>query len=155
MTKMANESFTGGRPSDRLNPSFSPEMEEAGVPETLPSVIMGPPAYASPDPETSAVPLLPLDDRPADAALSADYAADEIDYGNETSLASTLQPLDAAGATEQDDSKKKAGDWISEVEAASTEEELDAIGKRYDESGADFSTVDKAFEKRSTEINEQ
>lgn len=46
--------------------------------EELKPVIVGPPAYASPDPATSAGGLLPVEERPANAqVLSEDYGATE------------------------------------------------------------------------------
>lgn len=184
-------------PSDRLNPSFSTDLEAAGVPDDQPAVIMGPPAYASPDPATSAVPLLPLEDRPLDATLSEDYAADELAVGNVGSLPGTLSaeggssdawaefPDDEDKATKADyqkvakayglatsgsktvlkdriaeheellqgDENMKAADWIAEVEATDNADELAALKARYDATGAEFSTVDDAFEKAEEDLN--
>lgn len=61
---------------------------------------------------------------------------------------------DQSEAEEADDGDKKAGDWKEEVEAASTQEELDAVAQAYSESGADFKTVESAIEKKQSEINE-
>lgn len=69
------------------------------MPETLPSVIMGPPAYASPDPKTNSGMLVPLEDHPLSADISEDYAANEIDLGHEMSLPSSMTDGNEAGAS--------------------------------------------------------
>lgn len=56
-------------PSAVMNPNMSEE--EQGM--DLASVTFGPPAYGSPDPETSSVTLMPLEQYP-EGAISEDYA---------------------------------------------------------------------------------
>jgi hypothetical protein len=65
----------------------SPYMSEEDNQYPMRTEIMGPPAYGSPDPTTSAGQLLPLNDHPLNpanlpedhpAAISADYGADHV-----------------------------------------------------------------------------
>jgi hypothetical protein len=46
----------------------------------------------------------------------------------------------------------KATEWVDQIKAASSEEELDAISDRYESAGTTYATVDSAFEKRRGEL---
>lgn len=65
------QTMAGQNPSERLNPSFRPEDEHMAQ-ELQPQVI-GPPAYASPDPATLSNRLVAVEEHPAGADLSDDY----------------------------------------------------------------------------------
>jgi len=72
----APDTLVTDNPSERLNPYV--EDQNAVI---LPTV-MGPPAYGSPDPETSSSYLAPLVDHPLRASFSEDYGADVIEDSN-------------------------------------------------------------------------
>lgn len=63
-----------GAPSELQNPNFSPEDQEM---EMQPAVV-GPPAYASPDPTTNAGRLRPIDNHPLADGISEDYGQDVV-----------------------------------------------------------------------------
>jgi hypothetical protein len=73
---MAPEPKTFDR-SEMVNPYLSLEDQDM---EMTP-VVMGPPAYGSPDPETQAIRLVPLDENELGESLSADYGKDALDAG--------------------------------------------------------------------------
>lgn len=52
------------------------------------------------------------------------------------------------------DEDKSAADWKDEIDKATTVEEVDAIATRYEDSGADFKTVDQALDKKTAELTE-
>jgi hypothetical protein len=118
---------SGAPGTDKLFPNRVEEDQD--IVEMSP-VVMGTPPFSSPDPATDGVRMVPLHNQTTDK--TAAEAADE-----------------AAAASDED---KKAADWKNEIENAATEEELQAISDRYDESGADYKTVDEAFDKRAAEI---
>jgi hypothetical protein len=124
----------GGNPSERLNPSFTLDDEEAGVPEELAPVVMAPPGYASPDPATSGVPLLPLEDSPLSADLSEDYAADEISAGAKTSHATTLSGNAMSGfPADRDEWDKAMWQIAAKQHGLSTKGSANALRDRVEE----------------------
>lgn len=91
-------------------------------------VVMGPPAFGSPDPDTM-----------------------------KGSMFLGTQPrtvTEVSGASEKSsEGKKKAADWIGEVEATDSQDGLDAVANDYAASGADFKTVAEAIEKKQSELD--
>jgi hypothetical protein len=96
--------------------------------------VLSTPSFSSPNPETDALKMLPVED-----GTSAHVASLEA------------HALRAAGNA----AEMKAGDFKDQVEAATTQEELDTVANLYAESGKDFSTVEAAIEKKQSEINDQ
>ena len=92
-------------------------------------IVLGPAPFSSPDPETDGIRMLPLED-----GTSAASAANE------------------AAKLREDAKDMKAADFKEAVEAAQTQEELDAVQEAYDESGKEYSTVDDAITKRQEEL---
>lgn len=115
--------------SEKMFPNLSEEEQDV----ELEPVVMGPPAYGSPDPATAENTLLPLVDDPHHTAADA---ADE---------AAKLREEESA-------EKRKAGTWKEMVEGAESLEALEALEKEYEEAGADFSTVEDAFDKKREEL---
>jgi hypothetical protein len=192
---MSELSQFGIPPSQRMEPSFTVEDEEAGVNQDLKPIIVAPPGYASPDPATNGVPLVAIEEYPLSVDLSEDYARDQIadtgSHGFETTMTPEegLQELSGArleGAPEdrkewvkanwQDqarayglkvggnakevqerveayegelaqDQNMTAAEWIEEAERADNADELAEVRERYAQSGADYKTVDEAFDK--------
>jgi hypothetical protein len=58
-------------------------------------------------------------------------------------------------AATEDDAQLKAADWIALVEQAETQDELDAVASRYEDSGSSFKTVEDAIDKRQGELDTQ
>ena len=183
-------------PSERLNPSFTTHDEEAGVPENLAPIVMGPPAYASPDPRTNAGALVAIDEHPLAADISEDYAADLL-AGRDpqvTTLGAHLDsdedpfeglPEDREEWTKADWQKAAAGyklstngtkdvlqkrveeheteleaaesmnasEWVELVDQTDNVDDLGALKARYETTGNDYATVNKAFEKRQAEFD--
>lgn len=67
-------------PDPRDNLTYPNRREEDQNVEMKP-VVVGPGAYASPDPNTEAGRLLPLNEHPLADTLSADYGKDHLDAG--------------------------------------------------------------------------
>jgi hypothetical protein len=81
-------------------------LESANLPEgkklvDMKPVVLGPGAYASPDPETQGASLLPLNEHPLGDAISEDYGADAIAAGDSAGGAAT--DLDEMTVEELDD----------------------------------------------------
>jgi pyruvate/2-oxoglutarate dehydrogenase complex dihydrolipoamide acyltransferase (E2) component len=64
-----SEEVVFASPSSQMNPNVSEE--EQGM--DMAPVVLGPPAYGSPDPATSSVTLMPLEQYPEDSGISEDY----------------------------------------------------------------------------------
>lgn len=75
----------GTNPSERLNPSFREEDEHMGT--ELNPVVIGPPAYASPDPATLAGRLVPVEEHPLE--LSEDYGASVLEAATAETVVGT------------------------------------------------------------------
>lgn len=184
---MPKESFQQSNQSEVLQPSFRQEDQEMA--EELGVMVVGPPAYASPDPRTNTGRLVPIEEHPLAADLSPDYGGsvanvetaplstqategaampsdrDEWDksqwqrhaaslgLGTSGSVAKVKERV-AKHEADNDDSQRLAGDWKNDIENATSEETLDQLRVRYNESGADFSTVNDAFEDRYAEFEE-
>lgn len=61
-----------GHPSELLNPNVSEEDQDM---EMQPAIV-GPPAYASPDPSTNAGRLRPIENHPLESSIAEDYGKD-------------------------------------------------------------------------------
>lgn len=185
-------------PSDRLAPSFSPDLEHM-VEEPSPQIV-GPPAYASPDPATLSGVLVPVEVHPLAEQLSEDYGKTASESfaaidSPETTLTASL--ADKPGgrksqarsenreewtaahwkdqATEyglttggkKDEIKDRveqheamieeakaysAEDWKGEIGDAGSADELGELRALYGQAGADFSTVETAFDAKQAEF---
>lgn len=118
----------------KLNPARTLEDQDAEPAR----IVLGPPAHSSPRGHTE---------------MRKSLAEVDLDTG-------TFPPTHAAAAqaasearSDAADEDKKAGDWKAEVEAAQTQEELDAVSERYADSGNEFRTVEAAIDKRQTELD--
>lgn len=138
-------------PSENLHPSFRQEDQElARELEEQPNVqIMGPPAFASPDPATAGYRLVPIEEHPGKGDLDPDFGG-TIRDNLDTHHAATSQAEGAKG--ESDPEKMKAADWKERIDEAESQEELDNLYEQYEQSGADFKTVDEAFERKSAAL---
>jgi hypothetical protein len=89
----------------KMNPSF--RKEDQNMAEELKPVVVGPPAYASPDPATNSGALVPVEQHPFD--LDKDYGAGVADAvpGNEG---------DAADAEYGDEDEWTKERWQEEAE---------------------------------------
>jgi hypothetical protein len=116
-------------------PAAVMEDQEALMGQSMEPFVFSPPPYSSDDPETDAQRLVPISGEEQEEAMSAKAEG-------------------AEGADAEDDDKK-AADWKAEVEAATSQEELDEIADRYSESDADFKTVDKAIADKEDELQNQ
>lgn len=136
-----------------LNSSFAAVGDMTTDPaEEFESQVIGPPAYASPDPATNAGALVPVNRHNLD--LSPDYGKGQgdLDGPADTMTASTEGEDD--GTTNPDD-KLLSADWIKEVEGATDKTALTAIRTRYD--AADhkkWTTVESAFKTKTDSFND-
>lgn len=140
--------------------------------------VMGTPPFSSPDPVTDSYKMLPLEDGTSahQGALEAaetrsvennDYnaldkselqrLADERDLSVEGSGkdGNVVKKDLVAALLEDDASDMKAADFKSRVEAASTQDELDAAANLYGNSGKSFSSVEAAIEKKQSELEDE
>lgn len=94
-------------------------------------IVLGPPAHSGPKPHTENRKSLV-----------------EVDEGTHAEAAD-------AAASERSGSaaKKLAADWKADVEKATTQEELDAVVQAYEDSGAEYATVETAIEAKQAEID--
>lgn len=191
---MSVEQF-GVNPSERMAPAFREEDQDMAV--ELQPVVIGPPAYASPDPATASGRLVPVEEHPLN--LSDDYGKSVLDVATSETVVGTYyyessrtaegvapasdKPREewvkadwqkqakayglAQAGTKDDvkarveayedeleaDKDMKAAEWVEEVESAEDADALAAIRERYGASGATFSTVDEAFEKKQAEFD--
>jgi hypothetical protein len=158
-----DQSMTGSEllPSDNIFPSFSQEDQElARELSEQPNVqIMGPPAFASPDPATAGGRLVPIEEHPNRDEIPEHYGQ-SVRERMATHHAPGAQSLDetVGGTTsepedeEDEDRPQNAGYWKSKVAEAETQEELDNLYAEYQESGSDFKTVEEAFERKQTHL---
>jgi hypothetical protein len=115
------------------------DQEAIAAGEQTVSVVTTPP-FSSPDPETDALKM-----EIVDADVTAYQAREEM----------AAAPLvTATVGTPTDVADFKAADFKARVEAATTQEELDAAAELYANSGKEFATVEAAVEKKQSEIDE-
>lgn len=201
MTNVHEDGLFGSQPGLKLDPSF--RQEDQDMAQELKPIIVGPPAYASPDPATIAGRLVAVEEHPLSADLAEDYGADMkaayetdvvattmtpeetaqaiaagklegapdnrdewtkahwqaaakahglSDSGNKNALKDRVEEYEAAVNA---DKELSAEDWKGEIDAAENADDLGAIRQRYGASGADYSTVAKAFDDREAELREQ
>lgn len=116
-------------PSTRANPYVEDQNME------IKPTVMGPPAFGSPDPNTTATTLAPLVDHPRRALLSEDYGADVIEDSN----------LVSPTTGEEVDAQEELGSEVESEEEdynSMTVEELKNLSRNREIEG--FSTMNKA-----------
>jgi hypothetical protein len=113
---------------DKLFPAAVHDDQEKIAMAEMEPVVLGHIPFSSNDPRTERVKFEPLEDQQARMSASGDTSATNED--------------------------KKAADWKAEVEAASSQDELDAVVASYADTGAEYKTVEDAIEKKQAEINE-
>ena len=140
-------------------------------------IVMGTPPHSSPDPATDGARMLPLEDGTSahDAALDAAYARENEQAESEGEDYSSLKvaelrekmeerELDHSGmkkddmvaALQEDDaSRMDESDFISRIEAAKNQDELDAVAELYEAQENEWSAVENAFEAKQTELNDE
>lgn len=126
------------QPSDKLHPSFRQEDQEMA--EELQPVIIGPPAYASPDPNTNNGRLVPIEDHPLSADIAESYGARQKAGGATTSLPDTLAGADAEGGPgDKPREEWSKADWQKQASAMglATSGKKDAIKTRVEEREAE------------------
>jgi hypothetical protein len=125
-----------------------------------PVQILSTPPFSSNDPATDGLKMVPIDDNPeADDFPVEELTEEEIKAGEP--VEPRYVPIeDTAGvgegeppAGENGDANLKAGEWVAEIEATTTQEELDAVLSRYDATGKTFATVTAAAEAKQAEID--
>lgn len=119
---------SGNKTSGKLYPSATLEDQEAIEMAEMEPIVLGHPPFSSDNPRTDGVRMLPLED-----GTSASQARAE--------------------AAEASSEEMKAKDWKAEVEKADSQEALDEIVNRYEDSGAVYKTVEEAIEKKQDELN--
>jgi len=111
-------------------PAAAMEDQEALAEGNNPTVVvLGGVPFSSPDPATDAKKMLALED--GTGAISDEPQA------------------------EPEATELKAGDFKAQVEAATTQDELDAVAQSYADSGKEFKSVVAAIEAKQQEINDQ
>lgn len=139
---------------------------EAGEP-----TVLGAAPYSSPEPHTDGLRMLPLEDGTSahqasleaaagrDAAASGDYdsmksselkalVADRGLEANGNKKADYVEALQADDASDM-----KASDFIAQVNAAETQEELDAAVALYNAQDRELVSVENAVEAKQEELN--
>lgn len=164
----------------KLIPAATMEDQEGIVEGSLGErTVLGTVPFSSPDPATDAIKMLPLSDGTSahqaalDAAetresgLSTNYkkmSNDELKALVESREIGDIEGTgkkgnvvhdDYVAALEADDAKDmNSTKWKEAVAAATTTEELDALAEKYDNSGAEYSTVEAAFDTRYEELGQ-
>lgn len=163
-------------PSEKQIPAATAEDQEGIVARTLGEpIVVGTPAFSSPDPLTEKGRMLPLTEDVSAGAVAAENEATsevvlyadmdkdvleklvaerELDVEGTGSNGNVLKD-DLVKALNGDDAVGlKASDFKKLLEVASTQDELDAIGLQYEAGGRKYSTVEAAIEAKQTEIND-
>jgi len=98
----------------KMHPSF--RLEDQEMAEELKPVVIGPPAYASPDPATNAGTLVPIEQHPFD--LDADYGKDVVGAvpGEPSTL--TIDSENAASADREEWTKEQWQDRAEKLGVA-------------------------------------
>lgn len=131
--------------------------EEAQDLSTLPKIVVPPPAYTDPNDPAAAQGSVNLALDSAPTEIAGDYAADVepgVDDGPSSPMDTHAEPGGTSGTSAEDKTDWKAADWKNAIDAANSQAELDALAAEYDESGAEFTTVEAAFESRAADFNE-
>jgi len=174
-------SASGPVQEPKMFPAATMEDQEAameGNPDNV--IVLGGAPFSSPDPETIAKTMLPLSDGTSAYEAREDVVRDEDGAQVEGTNYDSMSPAElktlaeerdlsvtgtgangnvlkkdlVAALKEDDTSDMKAADFKTQIEAATTQEELDAAAELYADSGKNYSTVVTAVEKKQTEINE-
>jgi len=126
--------------------------------DAQPVQVLSTPAFSSNDPETEGLRMVPIDDNPpAEDFEESDIDDSETPDPDDPEADPTIRVPDAeegAEDTTEDDSSKKAGEWVSEIEAAQDQDALDSILTRYDATGKDFKSVADAADARQDALND-
>ncbi len=89
--------YVGPTPSARMNPYLSEE--DQGM--EMKPVIVGPPQYGSPNPETAAGRLVPLEEHPLRELPEGHPAAISPDFGKESVAAAAAEEVNATEAAKE------------------------------------------------------
>lgn len=151
----------------KMFPAATMEDQEKMANEENNPIVLGGVPFSSPDPATEARKMLPLEDgtsayeaREPSESASGDYdsmkVADLKKLAEERDLkVEGGRKADLLDALRGDDAKDmKAADFKAKIDAATTQEELDEVAELYSASGADYSSVDDALDKKQNEIND-
>jgi hypothetical protein len=122
----------------KLNPAATMEDQD----KEPARIELGPPAFSSNRPHTDAIKSLAEVDR--NEAGEANIPAT-----HEEAAARASQSRSAVT-----DEEMKATDWVDQIKAAQTPEQLSEIETRYLDADKDYSTVNDAFEKKQAEFKE-
>lgn len=148
--------------ADQFHPSFRQEDQDMAE-AMLKPVVIGPPAYASPDPATNAGKLVPIEDHPLAGMIDADFGKAYREEGvvsQPSPLAGTednpggyMDSSAGMSAEELAEAKSlKAAEWKEMVESAEDAGELDDVVSKYQAAGASYATVDSAIEAKRAEF---
>lgn len=118
-------------PGDKMFPSATYEDQEKIANMEMTPVYVSTPPFSSPDPRTDGIRMQLVDEADTSAAAAKEAAASS------------------------EDKDLKAQDWKDQIEAAEDTESLDALAQRYEASGADFSTVQAAFDKKYEDLSDE
>lgn len=160
-------SASGPVQESKMFPAATMEDQERLMAEENTPIVLGGVPYSSPDPSTDARKMLPLEDGTSayEAREPSESASGDYDSMKVAELKSLVEERDLSvegskkadllAALRADDAKDmKAADFKSQIEAATTQDELDEAAELYDASGSSYSSVVDAIEKKQTEINE-
>jgi|SRR3972149_8042953 len=89
-------------PSKKLNPNVTEELQDM----ELNPIVLGPPAYGSPDPRTSAGRLVPVSSHPNKALISDNYGADVATVDREAAV--TIYAVDEEEEDDFSSTSKKS-----------------------------------------------
>jgi hypothetical protein len=118
----------------------------SGEPVEPPAVIqLSTPAFSSPDPATDGLRMIPI----------VDEAAAQEDESVRAGDITALEEEEGVGVQSQstDDSEKTAAQWVAEINATNSQQELDAVLERYGDTGKDYKTVDDAADAKQQAID--
>jgi hypothetical protein len=124
--------------------------------DAQPVQVLSTPGFSSNDPETEGLRMIPIDDNPPAEDFEDSDVEDADENLDDPEADPTIRVPDAEEDAEADaeaDSSKKAGEWVSEIEAAQDQDALDSILTRYDATGKDFKSVADAADARQEALN--
>lgn len=144
--------MSGSAPSERLNPSFRKEDEHMA--EELKPLVMAPPSYASPDPNTTRAGLVTVEESPLD--LSSDYGqplrdavsdgeSDVVGIDTAQSSRTPEELLQESAADKTEDAPEDRKEWSK----ANWQDQARAYGLAV---GGDKATVQKRVEQHEKAV---